>query len=321
MTLYSRIIGTGGYLPENIRTNKEIAEKIDTSDEWIRERTGIEERRIAGADETASSMAEIASRQAIEMAGIEPSSIDLVIVATSSPDRVFPSTACLLQNRLETGSCAAFDVQAACSGFIYAFSIADQFIRAGSVKRALVVGSEVNSRIIDWKDRGTAIIFGDGSGAVLLEASEEPGVLSTHLNSDGQYNELLYIPNPIGDQAKPGEKTHMKMAGNEVFKVAVNTLGKIVDETLAANNMEKSDVDWLVPHQANMRIIKATAKKLKMPMEQVIVTIAKQGNTSGASVPLALNEAIRDGRIQRGQTVLLEAFGGGFVWGSALIKY
>lgn len=321
MTLYSRIIGTGGYLPENIRTNKEIAEKIDTSDEWIRERTGIEERRIASADETASSMAEIASRQAIEAAGIEPSSIDLVIVATSSPDRVFPSTACLLQNRLETGNCAAFDVQAACSGFIYAFSIADQFIRAGSVKRALVVGSEVNSRIIDWEDRGTAIIFGDGSGAVLLEASEEPGVLSTHLNSDGQYNELLYIPNPIGEQAKSGEKAHMKMAGNEVFKVAVNTLGKIVDETLAANNMEKSDVDWLVPHQANMRIIKATAKKLKMPMDQVVVTIAKQGNTSGASVPLALNEAIRDGRIQRGQTVLLEAFGGGFVWGSALIKY
>ncbi len=321
MTIYSRIIGTGGYLPEQVRTNHDIAEKIDTSDEWIRERTGIEERRIAAPTETASSMAEISSRQAIEAAGIEPDSIDLVIVATSSPDRIFPSTACLLQNRLGTGNCAAFDVQAACSGFIYAFSIADQFIRAGSVKRALVVGSEVNSRIINWEDRGTAIIFGDGSGAVLLEASEEPGVLSTHLNSDGQHHELLYIPNPIGDQAKPDEKAHMKMSGNEVFKVAVNTLGKIVDETLAANNMEKSDVDWLVPHQANMRIIKATARKLKMPMEQVVVTIEKQGNTSGASVPLALNEAIRDGRIQRGQTVLLEAFGGGFVWGSALIKY
>ncbi|RLA21495.1 MAG: 3-oxoacyl-ACP synthase [Gammaproteobacteria bacterium] len=321
MKIYSRIIGTGGYLPEQVRTNHDIAEKIDTSDEWIRERTGIEERRIAAPGETASSMAELASRQAIEAAGIEPDSIDLVIVATSSPDRIFPSTACLLQNRLGTGGCAAFDVQAACSGFIYAFSIADQFIRAGSAKRALVVGSEVNSRIIDWEDRGTAIIFGDGSGAVLLEASEEPGVLSTHLNSDGQHSELLYIPNPIGDQAKPGEKAHMKMSGNEVFKVAVNTLGKIVDETLAANDMEKSDIDWLVPHQANMRIIKATARKLKMPMEQVIVTIEKQGNTSGASVPLALNEAIRDGRIQRGQTVLLEAFGGGFVWGSALLKY
>jgi len=321
MKLYSRIIGTGGYLPEKVRTNHDIAEKIDTSDEWIRARTGIEERRIAAPDETASSMAEISSRQAIEAAGIDPDSIDLIIVATSSPDRIFPSTACLLQNRLEIKGCAAFDVQAACSGFIYAFSIADQFIRAGSAKRALVIGSEVNSRIIDWEDRGTAIIFGDGSGAVLLEASEEPGVLSTHLNSDGQYNELLYIPNPIGDQAKPGEKAHMSMAGNEVFKVAVNTLGKIVDETLAANNMEKSDVDWLVPHQANMRIIKATAKKLKMSMEQVVVTIEKQGNTSGASVPLALNAAIRDGRIKRGQTVLLEAFGGGFVWGSALLKY
>ena len=321
MKLYSRIIGTGGYLPEKVRTNHEIAEKIDTSDEWIRERTGIEERRIAASNETASSMAEISSRQAIEVAGIDPDSIDLIIVATSSPDRIFPSTACLLQHKLGIKGCAAFDVQAACSGFIYAFSIADQFIRAGGAKRALVIGSEVNSRIIDWEDRGTAIIFGDGSGAVLLEASEEPGVLSTHLNSDGQYNELLYIPNPIGEQGESGDKAHMRMAGNEVFKVAVNTLGKIVDETLAANDMEKSDVDWLVPHQANMRIIKATAKKLKMPMEQVVVTIEKQGNTSGASVPLALNTAIRDGRIKRGQTVLLEAFGGGFVWGSALLKY
>ncbi len=321
MTIYSRIIGTGGYLPEQIRTNQEIAESIDTSDEWIRARTGIQERRIAAKDETASSMAEIASRRAIEAAGIEPGSLDLVIVATSSPDRIFPSTACLLQNRLGVDGCAAFDVQAACSGFIYAFSIADQFIRAGSVKRALVVGSEVNSRIINWKDRGTAIIFGDGAGAVLLEASKEPGVLSTHLNSDGQYSDLLYIPNPIGNQAKENEKAHMQMSGNEVFKVAVNTLGKIVDETLAANNMEKSAIDWLVPHQANIRIIKATAKKLKMPMEQVVVTIEKQGNTSGASVPLALDKAIRDGRIQRGQIVLLEAFGGGFVWGSALLKY
>jgi 3-oxoacyl-[acyl-carrier-protein] synthase-3 len=321
MKLYSRIIGTGGYLPEMVRTNHDIAKKIDTSDEWIRERTGIEERRIAAPDETASSMAEISSRQAIEAAGIDPGSIDLIIVATSSPDRIFPSTACLLQHKLGIKGCAAFDVQAACSGFIYAFSIADQFIRAGSAKRALVIGSEVNSRIIDWEDRGTAIIFGDGSGTVLLEASEEPGVLSTHLNSDGQHNELLYIPNPIGGQGESGDKAQMRMAGNEVFKVAVNTLGKIVDETLAANNMEKSDVDWLVPHQANMRIIKATAKKLKMPMEQVVVTIEKQGNTSAASVPLALDAAIRDGRIKRGQTILLEAFGGGFVWGSALLKY
>lgn len=320
MTFYSRIIGTGGYLPEKIVTNHDLAEKIETSNEWIRERTGIEQRHIAAPDETASSMAQCAAQKAIEAAGIDASEIDLIIVASSSPDRIFPSTACLLQNLLQTGDCIAFDVQAACSGFVYAFGIADQFIRAGSAQKALVVGSEVNSRIINWEDRGTAIIFGDGAGAVLLEASDEPGVLSTHLHSDGQFGDLLFVPNPSGSGCLD-EKAEMQMSGNEVFKVAVNTLGKIVDETLAANNLEKSDIDWLVPHQANIRIIKATAKKLKMPMERVVVTIQKQGNTSAASVPLALDEAIRDGRISRGQTVLLEAFGGGFVWGSALIKY
>ena len=322
MSRYSRIVGTGGYLPETVRTNDDIARLVDTSNEWVMERTGIHSRHIAGPHETASSMAEIASRQAIEAAGMVPDDIDLIILATSSPDRIFPSTACLLQHRLGIGQCAAFDVQAACSGFIFALSVADQYIRAGTKQRVLVVGSEINSRLVDWTDRTTCILFGDGAGAAVLEVSNEPGVLSTHISSDGQYQELLYLPNPCPDfDKREGDKRHIKMQGNEVFKIAVNTLGKIVDETLAANNLEKSDIDWLVPHQANIRIITATAKKLKMPMERVVCTIETQGNTSSASVPLALNEAIRDGRIRRGQTVLMEAFGGGFAWGSALVRY
>ncbi|MDD5034774.1 MAG: ketoacyl-ACP synthase III [Methylococcaceae bacterium] len=320
MSRFARIAGTGGYLPDRVRTNDDIAAQVDTSDEWIVERTGIRSRRIAGPDESASSMAEIASRQAIEAAGIAPDDIDLIIVATSSPDRVFPSTACLLQQRLNVRNCCpAFDVQAACSGFIFAFSIADQYIRSGNARRVLVVGSELNSRLVDWTDRATCILFGDGAGAVLLEASDEPGVLSTHINSDGQYRDLLYLPN--ASVSLDDEKRFIQMQGNEVFKVAVNTLGKIVDDTLAANHLNQSEIDWLVPHQANIRIIMATAKKLKMPMERVVCTIETQGNTSSASVPLALNEAIRDGRIQRGQTVLMEAFGSGFAWGSALIRY
>ncbi|MBS1211779.1 MAG: 3-oxoacyl-ACP synthase [Proteobacteria bacterium] len=319
MRKYSRIAGTGGYLPETVRTNDDIARMVDTSDEWIMERTGIRSRRIAGEDETASSMAETASRQAIEAAGIDPESIDLIIVATSSPDRVFPSTACLLQQRLGIRHCAAFDIQAACSGFIFALSVADQYVRTGFARSALVVGSEINSRVIDWSDRATCILFGDGAGAVVLEASDEAGILSTHLSSDGQYQDLLYLPNPA-QEGDEGER-FIKMQGNEVFKIAVNTLGRIVDETLAANDLKKSDIDWLVPHQANIRIIAATAKKLKMSMDQVVVTIEDQGNTSSASVPLALNEAVRDGRIRRGQVVLVEAFGGGFAWGSALIRY
>lgn len=319
MRRYSRIAGTGGYLPASIRTNDDIARTVDTSHEWIVERTGIHSRRIAGTDETASSMAEIASRQAIEAAGLQPDDIDLIVLATSSPDRVFPSTACLLQQRLGIRQCAAFDVQAACSGFIFALSVADQYIRAGSAGKVLVVGSEVNSRVVDWTDRATCILFGDGAGAVVLEASDQPGVFSTHIYSDGQYQDLLYLHNPRGG-IDTGECWIM-MQGNEVFKIAVNTLGKIVDETLAANGMAQSDIDWLVPHQANIRIITATAKKLKMPMERVICTIATQGNTSSASVPLALNEAVRDGRIQRGQIVLMEAFGAGFAWGSALVCY
>ncbi|MBP1151875.1 MULTISPECIES: beta-ketoacyl-ACP synthase III [unclassified Methylocaldum] len=321
MRRYARILGTGGYLPETILTNEQIAQTVDTSDAWIIERTGIRERRIAGKHETASSMAERAARQALESAEIEPGTIDLIIVATCTPDRVFPSTACLLQQRLNIRDCAAFDVQAACSGFIYALSIADQYVRAGAARRVLVVGSEVTSRIVDWSDRATCILFGDGAGAVVLEAADEPGILSTHIHSDGQYQDLLYVPNPNGAGSGEGDERFLKMQGNEVFKIAVNTLGRIVDETLAANNLQKSDIHWLVPHQANIRIIAATAKKLHMPMDRVVMTIEKQGNTSAASVPLALNEAIRDGRIQRGQMVLMEAFGGGFAWGSALIRY
>jgi 3-oxoacyl-[acyl-carrier-protein] synthase-3 len=322
MTRYSRVIGTGGYLPEEVRTNEQISQTVDTSDSWIFERTGIKSRRIAGADETASSMAEIAARQAIAAAGCAPEEIDLIIVATGTPDRVYPSTGCLLQQRLGIKNCVAFDVQAACSGSIFALSIADQYIKSGAAKKVLVVGSEICSRLVDWTDRGTCILFGDGAGAVLLGASEDAGILSTHIHSDGEFEDLLYCPNPqVATEANKDEAGYINMRGNEVFKVAVNTLGRIVDETLAANNMQQSDIDWLVPHQANTRIIAATAKKLKMSMDHVILTLENQGNTSSASVLLALNEGVRDGRIQRGQVVLLEAFGAGFTWGSALIKY
>lgn len=322
MTRYSRVIGTGGYLPEEIRTNEQISQIVDTSDSWIYERTGIKSRRIAGADETASSMAEIAARQAIEAAGCNLEDIDLIIVATGTPDRVYPSTGCLLQQRLGIKNCVAFDIQAACSGSIFALSIADQYIKSGAANKVLVVGSELCSRIVDWSDRGTCILFGDGAGAVLLAASDEAGILSTHIHSDGEYEDLLYCPNPqAATEANKDELGFISMRGNEVFKVAVNTLGRIVDETLEVNNMQQSDIDWLVPHQANTRIIAATAKKLKMSMENVILTLENQGNTSSASVLLALNEGVRDGRIQRGHVVLLEAFGAGFTWGSALIKY
>ncbi len=322
MIRYSRVIGTGGYLPEEVRTNEQISQTVDTSDSWIFERTGIKSRRIAGAEETASSMAEVAARQAIAAAGCDLEEIDLIIVATGTPDRVYPSTGCLLQQRLGIKNCVAFDVQAACSGSIFALSIADQYIKSGAANKVLVVGSELCSRVVDWTDRGTCILFGDGAGAVLLCASDEAGILSTHIHSDGEFENLLYCPNPqAATESNKDEAGYINMRGNEVFKVAVNTLGRIVDETLAANNMQQSDIDWLVPHQANIRIIAATAKKLKMPMEHVILTLENQGNTSSASVLLALNEGVRDGRIQRGQVVLLEAFGAGFTWGSALIKY
>lgn len=320
---YARISGTGGFLPEKILTNADLEKMVETSNEWIIERTGIKKRHIAAENETTCDLAEAAARRALDAAGIAATELDLIIVATTTPNRIFPSTACLLQDRLGVHGCPAFDVQAVCTGFVYALAIADKFIRTGSARRALVIGAETLSRIIDWTDRGTCVLFGDGAGAVILEASEEPGILSTHLHADGQYKDLLTVPSGISqgyDKVRAGS-AFMQMEGNEVFKVAVNTLGDIVDETLAANQLQKSDIDWLVPHQANIRIITATAKKLKMPMERVVVTVAEHGNTSAASVPLALDVAVRDGRIKRGDTLLLEAFGGGFTWGSALVRY
>jgi len=320
---YARIIGTGSYLPNNVMTNHDIEKLVDTSDQWIRERTGIEQRHIADDDETTVDLAEMASRSAIEAAGIDTSEIDLIIFATSTPDKIFPSSACILQARLDIHGCPAFDIQAVCTGFIYALTVAEKFIQSGSARTALVVGAEVFSRILNWQDRGTCVLFGDGAGAVILQADDETGILSTHIHADGKYENLLWVPYGVGDgfdQVKEG-KAFVEMRGNEVFKMAVNTLGRIVDETLAANDMKKSDIDWLVPHQANIRIITATARKLKMSMDHVVVTVNKHGNTSAASVPLALDVAVRDGRIKRGELLLLEAFGGGFTWGSILVRY
>ena len=320
---FARIIGTGGYLPSNVVTNHDLEKLVDTSDQWIRERTGIEQRHIAVEGETTVDLAEQASRNAIEAAGIDASEIDLIIFATSTPDKIFPSSACILQARLDIHGCPAFDIQAVCTGFIYALSIAEKFIKTGSARTALVVGAEVFSRILNWEDRGTCVLFGDGAGAVILQADEDTGILSSHIHADGKYENLLWVPHGVGDgfdQVKEG-KAFVEMRGNEVFKMAVNTLGRIVDETLAANDMKKSDIDWLVPHQANIRIITATARKLKMSMDQVVVTVNKHGNTSAASVPLALDVAVRDGRIKRGELVLLEAFGGGFTWGSVLVRF
>ena len=320
---YARITGTGGYLPEKILTNAELAEMVDTSDEWIQSRTGIEERHIAADGEYTVDLAEKAALKAMQAAGVSKDDIDLVIVATTTPDRVFPSTACLLQQRLDIHGCAAFDVQAACTGFVYALGIADKFFRSGSTKCALIVGAETLSRIVDWTDRNTCVLFGDGAGAVVLQQSDEPGIISSHLHADGSYESLLTMPYGVStgaDQIIDGA-SGIQMQGSEVFKMAVNTLGQIVDDTLAFNNMDKSDIDWLVPHQANLRIIHGAAKKLKMPEDRVVITVNKHGNTSAASVPLALDIAVRDGRIKRGEMLLLEAFGGGFTWGSALVKY
>lgn len=320
---YSRIVGTGSYLPEKVLTNHDLEKMVDTSDEWIRERTGIVKRHIAAPDETTCDLAEHAARRAMEAAGVGPDDIDLIVVATTTADQIFPSTACLLQQRLDIHGCAAFDVQAVCTGFVYAMGVADNFIRAGSTKRALVVGAETLSRIIDWTDRTTCVLFGDGAGAVVLEASDQPGVISSHLHADGAYESLLRVPAGIskGYELVQEGGAYMEMRGGEVFKMAVTTLGRIVDETLATNQLKKSDVDWLIPHQANIRIIKATAKKLRMSMDRVVVTVDEHGNTSAASVPMALDVAVRDGRISRGETLLMEAFGGGFTWGSVLLKY
>ena len=320
--MYSRITGTGGYLPEKVLDNHDLEKMVDTSDEWIRERTGITKRHIAADGETTSDLAEQAARRAMQAAGKNPEDVDLIIVATTTPDKVFPSTACLLQQKLDIHGCAAFDIQAVCTGFVYALGIADKFIRSGSHKCAVVVGAETLSRIVDWTDRGTCILFGDGAGAVVLEASDEPGILSTHLHADGSYADLLQVPVGVSsayDELLAGN-AYIEMKGNEVFRMAVKTLGRIVDETLAQNDMQKSGIDWLVPHQANIRIIQATAKKLRMDMDHVVVTVHEHGNTSAASIPLALDHAVRAGKIKPGETVLMEGFGGGFTWGSALVK-
>lgn len=320
---YSRISGTGSYLPAKIMTNADLEKIVDTSDQWIVERTGIRERRVAGAEETSAMMGLEASRHALTMAGIEPGSVDLIIVATTTPDLVFPANACLIQERLGIHGCPAFDVQAVCTGFVYALAIADKFIRTDTSRCALVIGTETFTRILDWNDRGTCVLFGDGAGAVVLQAADEPGILSSHLHADGQYHPLLCVPAGVSkgyDKVIAGQ-AYVHMAGSEVFKVAVTTLSQVVDEALQANDMQRSDIDWLVPHQANVRIISATAKKLGLPMERVIVTLDRHGNTSAASIPLALDEAVRDKRIKRGDVVLLEGVGGGFTWGSVLMKF
>lgn len=315
---YSRIAGTGSYLPEKVLTNADLESMVDTTDEWIVSRTGIRERHIAAEGEFTSDLCTHAARRAMVAAGIEASEIDLIIIATTTPDRIFPSTACLVQDKLGVSNCPAFDVQAVCSGFVYALATADKFIQTGSAKCVLVVGAETMSRITDWTDRSNCILWGDGAGAVILQASAEPGILSTHLHAEGSYANLLNVPSGVSKQE--GRKT-VYMEGNSVFKIAVNTLDSMVDETLAANGLQKSDIDWLVPHQANIRILQLTAKKLGLDMERVVVTVDVHGNTSAASVPLALDVAVRDGRIKRGETVLMEAFGGGFTWGSVLMKY
>ena len=323
--IYSRIIGTGSHLPKKVVTNHDLEKILDTDDQWIRDRTGIRERRISSAEEPTTVLAENACRKALEAADVDPGEIDLLVLGTTTPDLIFPSSACLIQKKLGLPDCGAMDVNAACSGFIYALSIADKFIRCGDAKKVLVCGAETLSSLINWNKRETAVIFGDGAGAMVLEASAEPGILSTHIHANGNYADLLNTEVGVSRGFKGLEdndgKAELMMKGNEVFKVAVRTLGRIVDETLAANNMDKSELDWLIPHQANLRIISATARKLDMNMEQVVITVDRHGNTSAASVPLAMDEAVRDGRIKRGDMLLLEAFGGGFTWGSALIKY
>lgn len=322
--IYSRITGTGSALPARAVSNDELAKQVDTSDEWIASRTGIRQRYIAGEGETTVSLARDAALKAMEAAGIEAGDIDLIVLGTTTPDLIFPSSACLLQAELGIAGCPAFDVNAACSGFIYAMSVADKFIRSGDVKTALVVGSETLTRMVDWSDRATCVLFGDGAGAAILQADDETGILSTHLHADGSKKELLWNPVGVSVGFKPGEENagvKVLMTGNEVFKHAVKALDSVVEETLQANGLDRHDIDWLIPHQANLRIIEATAKRLEMPMERVIVTVDKHGNTSSGSVPLALDEAVRSGKVERGQLLLLEAFGGGFTWGSVLLRY
>lgn len=317
---YSRIAGTGSYLPAKTLTNVDLESRVETSDEWIYARTGIRERHVAADDEKASDLALQAARKAIEAAGITADQLGLIIVATTTPDMVFPSTACILQAKLGVKDCPAFDVQAVCSGFVYALSVADQFVRSGQCEYALVVGSEVYSRILDWGDRSTCVLFGDGAGAVVLRGDEQRGILSSHLHADGSYANILSVPGSVCG-GKVSGRPLLQMEGNAVFKFAVKVLSEVADEALAANNLQRSDVDWLIPHQANIRIIQATAKKLGLSMEKVVATVDRHANTSAASIPLALDEAVRDGRIRPGQHVLLAGVGGGFTWGAVLIKW
>lgn len=320
---FARITGTGGYLPERVMTNSELEDMVDTSDEWIRDRSGIKRRHIAAEGEKTSDMGLAAAKNAMQAAGISAADVDLIIVATTTPDKVFPSTACIIQRQLGISKVPAFDVHAACSGFIYALDVATRFITTGGAKNALVIGAETYSRILDWTDRSTCVLFGDGAGAVVLQASNEAGVISTHIHSDGEYEELLHVPAGIssGYENIQQEAAFIQMKGNEVFRKAVGTLGSIAKETLEGNNIRQEDIAWLVPHQANLRIITAAAKKLGLPMERVIVTVDEHANTSSASIPLALDVAVRDGRIKQGDLLLFEAFGAGFTWGSALVRY
>jgi 3-oxoacyl-[acyl-carrier-protein] synthase-3 len=320
---YSRIAGTGSYLPEKVVTNQDLEQMMDTSDEWIRERTGIKRRHLAADGEKTSDLALAAAEPALDMAGITAEDIDLIIIATTTPDKVFPGTACIVQRRLGVGGCGAFDIQAACSGFVYGLDLGDRYIRTGAANNVLVIGAETLSRLTNWEDRATAVLFGDGAGAVVLQESDEPGIISTHIHADGQYEDLLQVPQGVSsgyDVTRAGE-AFIQMNGNAVFRRAVATLDSIARETLDRNNVDKHDLDWFVPHQANMRIITAAAKKLDMPMERVIVTVDEHANTSAASIPLALDVAVRDGRIKRGELLLFEAFGAGFTWGSALLRF
>ena len=316
--MYSKILATGSYMPAQIRTNADLEKMVDTSDEWIVTRSGMKERRIAAEHETVATMGAEAAKKCIEQANIDPNEIDLIIVGTTSNSHAYPSAACQVQGLLGIEDAISFDVAAACTGFVYALSVADQFVRTGKVKKALVVGSDLNSRKLDETDRSTVVLFGDGAGAVILAASEEQGILSTHLHSMPDTKEGLVLPNPDRNDPKSG---FIVMQGNATFKLAVRELSNVVEETLAANGIDKSELDWLVPHQANLRIISATAEKLAMSMDQVVITLDRYGNTSAATIPVALDEAVRDGRIQRGQLILLEAFGGGWTWGSALVRF
>lgn len=318
--MYSRIAGSGSYLPEKILTNRDLEDLVETSDEWIFARTGIRQRHIAAEDEKASDLALHASKNAMRAAHVAPGDIDLIIIATSTPDMIFPSTACILQAKLGIKNCPAFDVQAVCSGFVYALATADLFIRFGQSHCALVVGTEIYSRILDWSDRGTCVLFGDGAGAIIAKPSKTPGIISTHLHADGSYHKVLAVPGSVSNGKVVGNP-HVVMEGNTVFKFAVKVMCEMVDEALTANNFKKSDVSWLIPHQANIRIIEATAKKLGLSMDRVVVTVDRHANTSAASIPLALDCAVQDGRIKAGELILMEGVGGGFTWGSVLLRW